>query len=195
MWTEANNLSRSFPSCLPIRSSIQKTFSYYEGITSVQESTGYMGFMMNVVVVSVSNFGRHSATLSTVYLVLRSLTTKLFACMAAWVLSWVRWNKLPTLQGHVTFQTLVFCVISSGQILIHLLLWVLFWNVRQIQSPLLSTTFPFFGSRDGMKMTAAFLSLSAEMLFGNFSVVMTLILLFERIKSLRMAMNFSQGGS
>ena len=68
MSTEGNSLSRLFVFFSRIRSSIQKTSSSYEVITSVLGSTGYMVSMMSAVAVSVSSFGRHSATPSTAYL-------------------------------------------------------------------------------------------------------------------------------
>ena len=112
--TEENSLSRLFVFCSRIRSNIQKTSSSYEVITSVLGSTGYMVSMTSAVAVSVSSFGRHSATPSIAYLAQLWLTIKSSACMGVLVLNWARWNRSLILPGRVMFRTPASSVTFSG---------------------------------------------------------------------------------
>lgn len=48
MWIEESSPWKPFAFCLPTKSNIQKTSSYWEEIMSVQVSTGSMASMMNV---------------------------------------------------------------------------------------------------------------------------------------------------
>ena len=81
MLTGASSHWRLYAFSLLIRSNILKISSFYVEITSALGSTAYMVFMTNAAAVSVSSFGRLSATPLTASLVVLSLTTRLFACM------------------------------------------------------------------------------------------------------------------
>ena len=115
--TVESNPSKLFAFFSATRSSILRTSSYLEEITSVLRSTESMVSTMNANVDTLLDSGASLATSSIACLSRPSSTRKFSACTVDWVRNWRTSTKSKTSCGQQTSPTLASSAIYSGPIL------------------------------------------------------------------------------
>lgn len=116
MSTEASNHLKLYASSWHTRSSIPRTSSCSEEITSALQSTESMDSMMNANAATTSSSGRLSLIASIAFLLLLLLMRKFYACMEDSAQSWAHSNKLRESWDPLMCPTLACFAISSGPI-------------------------------------------------------------------------------
>lgn len=167
MWTEVSKVWKLSASCLPTKSSTQRTSSCSEATTSVHQSIVSTGSMMNAKEGTTLRCGKLSLTVSTVYPLLQSSMKKSCVCMEDSAQNWAASNRLRELWDLLMFQIQDSSAISYGQILTRMF-------------------------RDGVKMTEVSVLHLDKRLYLLLIRNTILIWSAELIRSLKTAMNSLQ---
>lgn len=114
MLIEVNKIQKSFAYYLPIKLNTQKTFSFLEETTSVDQLIEYTAFMTSVNADIIYAYGKNSFNALIVFQQQLLSMIEFFVFMEAYLLNYLIFNKLIRFLGLLMYQTRVYFVIFYG---------------------------------------------------------------------------------